>query len=278
MTSTFQFCFCILLLNCQLSILHCSEVKPIKGETCSAGGPTIDHEDDEDNPCYKDGLYNSPSSIRLTRREGVALGHVEKIQVDGENSVELITRSLKPPIFEIPDFLSGEECDHLVQLAKRNGLQDSKITQRATTVTWEGVNASLTKDEMQFYCKRIAGFDSNKNGNISLNEFAGYVYRIMRMIVDLNDLWTVYKILLPKEAHAFSYEDCMEVNRTNFVEFVYQLFNIKRLPYYNARLSRHSWVDLNEKDPILKRVKSKVAKVTRMSVWQIDHSEALQVI
>ena len=275
MTSIFKVCFYIFLLNLELGIIHGSEEKPTKGETCSVGdGPSIGH--DEENPCFKDGQLYSPSSFALTKREGKALNHVETIQVDGDKSVQLITRSLKPPIFEIPDFLSSEECDQLIKLAKREGLEESKIT-KTNTVTWENVNATLNEKEMQFYCKSIARYDSNKDNSISLIEFSSYVYRLLRILVDLNDLWTVYKELLAEEAKTITYEDCMKTNRTRFVEFVYQLLNIKRLPYYKTRYSQHSWVKLSDNDPILKPVKSRIAEVTQMSVWQIDHSEPLQV-
>lgn len=94
----------------------------------------------------------------------------------------------------------------------------------------------------------------------------------------INELWTVYKTLLPEEARVFNYDNCTKLNRTIFVEFVYQLFNMKRLPYYSARLSEHSWVELSDSDPVLKRVKSRMAAVTETSISQIEHSEALQVI
>jgi len=251
-------------------------MKPTKGETCSIGGGPTDFENGGENPCFKDWLY-SPLDVRLTRKEGVAVGHEETVQLDTAKNVKLTTRSLKPLIFEITDFLSNEECDHLVKLAKRNGLEKSTVTKRAA-VTREGVNATLTEQQMQIYCRRINRYDSNKDGNVSLHEFASYVYHITKMLVDINELWTVYKTLLPEEARVFNYDNCTKLNRTIFVEFVYQLFNMKRLPYYSARLSEHSWVELSDSDPVLKRVKSRMAAVTETSISQIEHSEALQVV
>ena len=118
------------------------------------------------------------------------------------------TRSMKPPIFEIEDFLSHEESDHLLTLAKRNGLEESMIGHGGAVVTREGGNATLTDRQMQIHCGRIIRFDSNKDGNVSLNEFAGYAYRMKRALVDINDLWTVYKTLLPEGARVFSLQNC----------------------------------------------------------------------
>ena len=263
------------------SLLGTPDVTAIKGETCSVRGPSAFENGEEETPCFKDRLYSSFSDVRLPRRDAVAVGHVQSIQLGEEKSVQLKTRSLKPPIFEIPDLLSGEECDHLVGLAKRNGFEESETATRSKRrVTREGTNATLTEEHMKKYCKKISRYDDNKDGNITMMEFAGYVYHITRMLVRTSDLWTVYETLLPEGARVITYENCTKINRTQFVEFVFQLFNINRLRYYKARYSEHSWIELNDeadKDPVLKRVKKRITEVTQMSVLQIEHSEALQV-
>lgn len=273
-----QSCFFVFLMTCRFPSL----LATLKGETCSSRGPSISENGEaEENPCFKDRLYSAFSDVRLPRRDAVALGHVESIQLDEEKTVQLKTRSVKPPIFEIPDLLSGEECDHLMRLAKRNGFVESETATRSKQrVTREGTNSSLTEEHMKMYCKRINHYDRNKDGNITMMEFAGYVYYITRMLVRTTDLWTVYETLLPEGARVITYENCMKVNRTQFVEFIYQLFNMNRLRYYKARYSDHSWVELNDeadKDPVLKQMKKKIAEITQMSVLQIEHSEALQV-
>lgn len=275
-------CFFVVLMACHFSLLlGTPDVRAIKGETCSPRGPSaFEHGEDEENPCFKDRLYSAFSDVRLPRRDAVVVGHVESIQVDEEKNVQLKTLCVEPPIFEIPDFLSSEECDHFVEIAKRNGLKESETAAKSRGVTREGTNASLTEELMMKYCKRIDRYDNDKDGNITMMEFAGYVYRITRMLVRTSDLWTVYETLLPEGARAITYENCTKVNRTQFVEFIYQLFNMNRLRYYKARYSEHSWVELNDeadKDPVLKRVKRRIAEVTQMSVLQIEHSEALQV-
>ena len=267
MTFFLRFCFFVFLIACHFSsLLGAQDVKAIKGETCSPRGPsTFEDGEDEENPCFKDRLYSAFSDVRLPRRDAVAVGHVESIQLDEEKSVQLKTRSVKPPIFEIPDLLSSDECDHLVELAKRNGLQESETAGKSTGVTREGTNATLTEEHMIKYCKRINRYDNDKDGKITMMEFAGYVYYIRKMLVRTSDLWTVYETLLPEGAGVITYENCTKVNRTQFVEFVYQLFNMKRLRYYESRYSEHSWVELNgaaDKDPVLKRVKRRIAEVT----------------
>ena len=280
----FQSWFFVVLMACQFIPLlgtPDASIRAVKGETCSPRGPSFSEDgEDEGNPCFKDGLYSAFSDVRLPRRDAVAVGHVESIQLDEEKSVQLKTLSVKPPVFEIPDFLSSEECDHFVEIAKRNGLEESETKAESKGVTREGTNASLTEEHMIKYCKRISRYDNDKDGNITMMEFAGYVHYITRMLVRTTDLWTVYETLLPEGARMITFENCTKVNRTQFVEFVYQLFNMNRLRYYKVRYSEHSWVELNDeadRDPVLKHVKKKIAEVTQMSVSQIEHSEALQV-
>ena len=276
MSQQIRFCILFFLIKCKLSVFNGLDIKPIKGETCALSDEQSDA--DEENPCFKKGLY-SPRDVRLSRREGISLGHKETVTIDEEKNLQLITRSMKPPIFEIEGFLSHEESDHLISLAERNGLEESTIGHDGAVVTREGVNATLTDRQMQIHCGRIIRFDSNKDGNVSLNEFAGYAYRMKRALVDVNDLWTVYKTLLPEGARVFTLQNCTtKLNRTNFVEFFYQLFHLKRLPYFRVRHSEHTWVNLEDKDPVLKRIKRRIAAVSQTSISHVEHSEDLQVI
>lgn len=50
-----------------------------------------------------------------------------------------------------------------------------------------------------------------------------------------------------------------------------------RFPYYNERYSMHAWVEFSKKDPVLERIKRRVAEVIQISALQIEHSEDLQV-
>lgn len=235
-------------------------------------------ENGEETPCFRDGLYSAISGVRLPRRDPVAVDHVQTIQVDEEKTLQLKTRSVKPPLFEIPGVLSDEECDHLVELANTNGLEDSTPAFKGERVTREGVNSTLTSRQMGIYCKRISRSDKNKDGNITVHEFNDYVYRARNILVTLKDVWSAYETLLLEGASYITYENCTRVNRTQFVEFVYRLFNMYRFPYYNERHSMHTWVEFNKKDPVLERIKRRVAEVTQISTLQIEHSEDLQVV
>ena len=270
------FCVCFFILKYQLRKSNGLDIQTSEGETCSASSEG--QKENEEIPCFKKGLY-SPEEVRLPRREAISLGHEETVHIDEKKTLRLITRSLKPPIFEIADFLNNEDCDHLVRLAKRNGLEKSTVGSDRARVTREGLNETLTEKQTQLLCRRVMRFDSNKDGNVSLNEFSGYAYRMTRALADINELRKVYAALLPEGTSVFNLENCYtKLNRTNFVEFQYQLYNMKPLSQFKIRHSEHSWVDLEEdKDPVLKRMKRTIAAVSQISVSRIEHSESMQV-
>ncbi|XP_078363890.1 uncharacterized protein LOC144648132 [Oculina patagonica] len=65
------------------------------------------------------------NEFKLVRLDGVKTGHVQWLEVGPGKTVKLITRAMRPLIFEIPEFLSDEECNRIMSLAKDSGLQTS---------------------------------------------------------------------------------------------------------------------------------------------------------
>ncbi|KAF6717156.1 Transmembrane prolyl 4-hydroxylase [Oryzias melastigma] len=62
----------------------------------------------------------------LPRIEGIRVGHIQRLSLVQDRTHEMKTLSLKPLLFEIPGFLSEEECRVVVQLAQLKGLTDSQ--------------------------------------------------------------------------------------------------------------------------------------------------------
>ncbi|XP_061591996.1 transmembrane prolyl 4-hydroxylase-like [Cololabis saira] len=67
-------------------------------------------------------------SFSLHRMEGIRVGHIQKVSLLPDRTHKMKTLSLKPLLFEIPGFLSEEECRMVVQLAQLKGLMDSQST------------------------------------------------------------------------------------------------------------------------------------------------------
>ncbi|XP_031733979.1 transmembrane prolyl 4-hydroxylase-like isoform X1 [Anarrhichthys ocellatus] len=67
-------------------------------------------------------------SFSLPRIEGIRVGHVQQVSLVPDRTHEMRTLSLKPLLFEVPGFLSEEECRVVVQLAQLKGLMESRTT------------------------------------------------------------------------------------------------------------------------------------------------------
>eukprot|EP00057_Strongylocentrotus_purpuratus_P001075 XP_001192157.3 PREDICTED: transmembrane prolyl 4-hydroxylase [Strongylocentrotus purpuratus] len=67
--------------------------------------------------------------VKLTRLDGVQVGHIQEINLTPGRSHSLHTVNMKPLIFEIPDFFSNEECLHIIRLGQEQGLEVSSTHQ-----------------------------------------------------------------------------------------------------------------------------------------------------
>ncbi|KAI1890295.1 hypothetical protein AGOR_G00152270 [Albula goreensis] len=70
---------------------------------------------------------DSHRSLYLPRIEGIRVGHVQKVSLVPNKVHEMRTLSLKPLLFEIPGFLTEEECSVVVRLAQLKGLSESQV-------------------------------------------------------------------------------------------------------------------------------------------------------
>ncbi|KAL1021614.1 hypothetical protein UPYG_G00015560 [Umbra pygmaea] len=78
------------------------------------------------DPPQQDRELDVSQSFSLQRIEGIRVGHVQRVSIMPERRHEMKTLSLKPLLFEIPGFLTEEECGVVMQLAQLKGLMDSQ--------------------------------------------------------------------------------------------------------------------------------------------------------
>uniref|UniRef100_A0A3B5L9J2 Prolyl 4-hydroxylase, transmembrane b n=1 Tax=Xiphophorus couchianus TaxID=32473 RepID=A0A3B5L9J2_9TELE len=101
--------------------------------------------------------------VSLTRIEGIRVGHVQKVSLVPGRVHEMKTLSLKPLLFEIPGFLSEDECRVVMQLAQLKGLMESQL------MVQEG-QEELAK-ELDLSPEEIFNLlDINQDGQLQLHE------------------------------------------------------------------------------------------------------------
>lgn len=100
------------------------------GDGVSSSGPSGDSGASLPHPAPSSREMHEEYSqtFSLPRFEGIRVGHVQQVSLGSDRTHEMKTLSLKPLLFEIPGFLSEEECRVVVQLAQLKGLMDSQAT------------------------------------------------------------------------------------------------------------------------------------------------------
>ncbi|XP_021179227.2 transmembrane prolyl 4-hydroxylase [Fundulus heteroclitus] len=108
-------------------------------------------------------------SFSLHRMEGIRVGHVQHVSIVPDRTHEMKTLSLKPLLFEIPGFLSEEECRVVVQLAQLKGLMDSQ----AATPSQE--QAELNQPLLSLSTEEVFGLlDLNQDGFLQKQEIVSH--------------------------------------------------------------------------------------------------------
>uniref|UniRef100_A0A8C5THZ4 Prolyl 4-hydroxylase, transmembrane n=1 Tax=Malurus cyaneus samueli TaxID=2593467 RepID=A0A8C5THZ4_9PASS len=102
--------------------------------------------------------------------EGIKVGHTQRVELVPGRAHAVRTLSLKPLLFEIPDFLTEEECKLIVHLAKLKGLQKSQIL---PTEDYEEAMEMIEISQMDIFNL----LDHNQDGQLQLKEV---------------DLWATY--------------------------------------------------------------------------------------
>ncbi|ESP00469.1 hypothetical protein LOTGIDRAFT_157676 [Lottia gigantea] len=155
--------------------------------------------------CYleDDGIVCGGSeTLRLTRINGHEVGAERVVDPDGKR-LTMKTLSLNPLILEIPNFLSSEECDHFISVAKKQGLVNSSTgvngaQQQMRLLDTDG-DGVLTIHEMRLTIEN--GFDvypddddilqmyidtdldTNRDGNITKDEMKNLSPRDMKRYI-----------------------------------------------------------------------------------------------
>ncbi|KAH3706126.1 hypothetical protein DPMN_065506 [Dreissena polymorpha] len=76
-------------------------------------------EDATDQPEGGEVVFEYP---KMEQIKPVKVGHEQSVDIGDETSVKVITLSVNPPIFEIPDFLSNDDCDYIIDESNKHVL------------------------------------------------------------------------------------------------------------------------------------------------------------
>ncbi|KAJ7383004.1 hypothetical protein OS493_031174 [Desmophyllum pertusum] len=199
-------------------------------------------------------------------RDPVKVGHEEEMMVFPFHTRKVKTISMKPPIFEISNFLTEVECDHLISYAKRLGLEKSPLAKTDETIDEE-------TSERTFKI-----WDNNHDGFIEPVEIM-HVRGKEDLFFTENDLLEMFKELdMDKDSNGkIDFEEFSKVT----VPVMKDYFDkVRRLePRLRSRNSRQVWMFHNDpKYPLLSDFHGRLSRLSLLPEEFINNTEPLQVV
>ncbi|KAM6946497.1 transmembrane prolyl 4-hydroxylase [Lycodopsis pacificus] len=209
--------------------------------------------------------------VSLTRIEGIRVGHVQKVSLVPSKVHEMRTLSLKPLLFEIPGFLSEDECRVVTQLAQLKGLMESQL------MVQDG-QEELAK-ELNLSPEEIFNLlDINQDGQLQLHEILTHSRVRDGIWLTPENLREIYAGLkADKDGNGLlSLEEFRLLSNDAFQRFLLQR-GVKRSQL--VRNSRHTWLYQGKgAHQVLQDIKARVTRLTRLPPALVDLSEPLQVV
>ncbi|KAM6979774.1 transmembrane prolyl 4-hydroxylase [Aplochiton taeniatus] len=207
----------------------------------------------------------------LQRIEGIRVGHIQELSLVPGKVHEMKTLSLKPLLFEIPGFLSEEECSLVMQLAQLKGLMESQV------MVPEG-QEELT-EQLDLSPEDIFNLlDINQDGQLQLQEILTHS-RVRDGIwltpENLREIYAGLKADMDGNG-LLSLEEFRRLSSDAFQRFLQQR-GVKSSQL--VRNSRHTWLYQGQgSHQVLRELKRRVTHLTRLPSALVDLSEPLQVV
>ncbi|KXJ22138.1 transmembrane prolyl 4-hydroxylase isoform X2 [Exaiptasia diaphana] len=221
---------------------------------------------------------------RLYQIDGVETGFVQHVKLQGI-SYKIITRSMKPLLFEIPDFLSENECDRIVQLANQEGLMDSGTLDTGyddfgfrNETNHDSDESDSSENESQ--CKEFMdSFDKSSDRKLNAEELKPFFDMYSTVRFKENDIRSLLlKLGFDKDKDGeLSYRECLKANVSALEDYIDNIESSD--PLYKTRYSQQAWLSVNnDSDPVLVLLQQRITELTKLPREMIENSEHLQVV
>ena len=233
--------------------------------------------------CPKEGAQHiaKDSVFRLVKLNGVKVGHVREMNLVDSKTHRVVTRSLRPLLFEIPEFLSHKECDLFIQLSQERHLANSEtIFGRGEGIDRREFERKLMRKNLTFerkvFCKSLERpcNDLNSDGKISVQEFVEYIDYQKHIHPTKEDASPMFGLLDLDSDGYVAQEECSNTTLGAFVEFLYHIEKLKSNPRYLIRFSESTSLLMDK--PIIKSLQKRIVKLTGLSRTLIEKSEPIQ--
>ncbi|KAM7450274.1 prolyl 4-hydroxylase [Porites harrisoni] len=214
----------------------------------------------------------------LTRLEGVRVGHRQEVTLGEDGKYEVITRAMKPLLFEIPNFLSEDECDYIITLASENELMNSVAKGGLTEVdNWkfDPYIQGKANGPRGLY----KNWDFDLDGKITIEEIKKFAKRYRYLYLTDEE---VKKIFTDLNLHAFlddgiiTREEFEHLNTILIDSYMYEMG--RSHPRHRERFSEQTWLTQEHEDGLLQGIRLRVQALTKLPDEIIYGSEYIQVV
>ncbi|XP_070562755.1 transmembrane prolyl 4-hydroxylase-like [Ptychodera flava] len=246
--------FCVVALGCFAYACLAKEhdhadmyKEPAKGE-----GHCL--KEDADGKCLEE-----PEEV--PRLDGIAVGFYRTLAIEAEETHFMKTLSMAPLILEIDDFLTSKECDHLIKMAKDQGLEDT-------------INSAATSPK-----ERIHVSDFNSDGQLDTNEMRISLEDNFDVYLCEEDVLNVYKELRmdTNGDNLISKAELDEVTLSNFRDFV--LHYVNEHPVCQPRRSKEAKIAINgTKDGVFAKIEQRILRALRLRNAAVETDSELLVM
>ncbi|XP_066473752.1 transmembrane prolyl 4-hydroxylase [Tiliqua scincoides] len=225
----------------------------------------------EDAPGPAQDAPAGPGPYALSRLEGIKVGHKQKVDLVPNKIHFMKTLSLKPPVFEIPDFLNEDECKFIIRLAKLKGLEKS---QTLFSENQDEAMEMLSVDQMDIFNL----LDRDQDGQLQLKEVLTHTRLGNGRWMTPENIREMYTAMNadPDGNGVLSLEEFQQVNIQDF----YKYMGRKKTNKSDlVRNSQHTWLYQGEgAHPVMRAIRQRVIHLTRLPTEIVEHSEPLQVV
>ncbi|XP_005410420.2 PREDICTED: transmembrane prolyl 4-hydroxylase [Chinchilla lanigera] len=229
----------------------------------------VHYSNGDDSP--EPGAPPAPALGPLARLEGIKVGYERKVQlVTGKDHV-IRTLSLKPLLFEIPGFLSDEECRLIIQLAQMKGLQRSQIL---PTEEYEEAMSTVQVSQLDLFQL----LDQNHDGLLQLREVLAQTRLGSGRWMTPENIQEMYSAI-KADPNGDGVLSLQEFSSMDLRDFHTYMRSHKAESSELVRNSHHTWLYQGEgAHHVMRAIRQRVLRLTRLSPEIVEFSEPLQVV
>ncbi|XP_028418986.1 transmembrane prolyl 4-hydroxylase-like, partial [Dendronephthya gigantea] len=207
----------------------------------------------------------------LPRIDPVKVGYKRNVQIFPGETHQMQTLSLNPPIFEVENFLTNEECDLIISTAKTSGLSES------TTVRANRNRLSIEKI-MEFFGKVDINFDRILN-TYEIGEFFIKLSGLVLGDDDIAQMLNSLKLDVNHDGKLSDEEMFTGLAGKSYDKFYTYLENLQRTnPERKVRYSDTVFIEPSTSLELFENIRHRIVNLTDLPYGMIKAGEHLQVV